>query len=267
MGGLLVGILAGRVIAGFVGGSFGWRTVYWMSAVVALIMAWLIRRELPECHSAESGMSYMRLLASALGLFRHRQMREWAFVGAMTFGAFNVFWTTLVFLLERPPYHYGARMAGALGLLAVASAGAAPLMGKIVDKRSARFGVGWSLIFLLASFVVLYLVGFHLWGLALLESYCWTSLRNLRTPLTSHACMAPSLRNAAGRGWHTWSASFSGRCTRFQLGGWGWTTMVGPGVVCHRSGHGPCESDTCISNPMRNATSSCSRELCHHRYE
>jgi predicted MFS family arabinose efflux permease len=231
MGGLLVGILSGRAIAGFVGGSFGWRAVYWISAVVMLIMAWLVRRELPECHSAESGMSYLRLLASALGLFRHRQMRQWAFIGAMTFGAFNVFWTTLVFLLEKPPYHYGARMAGALGLLAVASAAAAPLMGKVVDRRSARFGVGWSLIFLLGSFAVLYIAGFHLWGLALGIVLLDVSAQSGNTAnITRVYGTFAEKRSRAGMAYMV--CFFLGGSLGSSLGGWGWTHYGWPGVCC-----------------------------------
>jgi predicted MFS family arabinose efflux permease len=229
MAGMLVGILAGRTIAGFVGGSLGWRTVYWMSAVVALAMAWLVRRELPECHSTESGMSYLHLMASAIGLFRHRQMRDWAFIGGMTFGAFNAFWTTLVFMLGTPPYHYGARMAGGLGLLAVVSAASAPLMGKIVDKHSARFGVGWSIIFLLASFAVLYVVGLHLWGLALgivlldVSAQCG-HIANVTRVYGTFA----EMRSRAGMAYMV--CFFLGGALGSTLGGWGWAHYGWAGV-------------------------------------
>jgi predicted MFS family arabinose efflux permease len=229
MGGLLIGVLAGRTVAGFIGGSLGWRTVYWLAGVATLVMAYLLRRELPECHSAESGMSYLRLMSSALGMFRYREMREWAFIGGMMFGAFNAFWTTLVFLLGTPPYHYGARMAGALGLLAVASAAAAPLMGKVVDKHSARFGVGWSIIFLLASFVVLYLAGFHLWGLSvgivLLDVSAQSGhIANLARVYGTFT----EARSRAGMAYMV--CFFVGGSLGSSLGGWGWAHYGWPGV-------------------------------------
>jgi len=229
MAGMLVGILAGRTIAGFVGGSLGWRTVYWMSSVVALTMAWLVHRSLPECHSTESGMSYLHLMTSAIGLFRHRQMRDWAFIGGMTFGAFNAFWTTLVFLLGTPPYHYGARMAGGLGLLAIASAAAAPLMGKVVDKHSARFGVGWSIIFLLGSFGVVYILGFHLWGLALgiilldVSAQC-AHIANVTRVYGTFA----ATRSRAGMAYMV--CFFIGGALGSTLGGWGWAHYGWAGV-------------------------------------
>jgi predicted MFS family arabinose efflux permease len=229
MSGLLVGVLAGRTVAGFIGGSFGWRTVYWLTGIVTMAMAWVIHHELPECHSPESEISYLRLLASAIGLFRHRQMREWAFIGGMMFGAFNAFWTTLVFLLGTPPYHYGARMAGALGLLAVASAAAAPMMGKVVDRYSARFGVGWSIVFLLASFVVLYVTGFHLWGLALGIVLLDVSAQSGHIAnLTRVYGTFAETRSRAGMAYMV--CFFAGGSLGSCLGGWGWAHFGWAGV-------------------------------------
>jgi predicted MFS family arabinose efflux permease len=229
MGGLLIGVLAGRTVAGFVGGSLGWRTVYWLAAIVTMAMAWIIRHELPECHSPESEISYLRLLASAIGLFRHRQMREWAFIGGMMFGAFNAFWTTLVFLLGTPPYHYGARMAGALGILAVASAAAAPLMGKVVDRHSARFGVGCSVVFLLMSFAVLYTTGFHLLGLALGIVLLDVSAQSGHIAnLTRVYGTFPEARSRAGMAYMV--CFFAGGSLGSCLGGWGWAHYGWAGV-------------------------------------
>jgi predicted MFS family arabinose efflux permease len=203
--------------------------VYWLAAVVTLIMAWLIRHELPECRSAESAMSYLQLMASALGMFRYRQMREWAFIGGMMFGAFNAFWTTLVFLLKTPPYHYGARMAGALGLLALASAAAAPLMGKVVDRHSARFGVGWSIICLLASFVEIYIAGSHLWGLALGIVFLDVSAQSGNIANLSRVYSTyPEARSRAGMAYMV--SFFVGGSLGSILGGWGWTHYGRAGV-------------------------------------
>ncbi len=229
MGGLLVGVLGARTVAGFVGGSYGWRAVYWLAAVLTLTTAWMIHRELPECHSPESGMSYARLMQSAIGMFRYRQMREWAFIGAMMFGAFSAFWTSLVFILETPPYHYGARMAGALGLLAIASAAAAPLMGKVVDRRSARFGVGWAIVFLLASFGVLYALGFHLWGLALGIVLLDVSTQSGHTANLARVYGTfPGSRSRAGMAYMV--TFFAGGALGSCLGGWGWAHYRWAGV-------------------------------------
>ena len=229
MSGLLIGVLAGRTVAGFVGGNLGWRIVYWLAAAVTMTMAWLLRRELPECQSAERKITYLRLLTSAIGLFRDHRMRAWAFIGGMMFGAFNAFWTTLVFLLGTAPYHYGARTAGALGILAVASAAAAPLMGKIVDRYSARFGVGCSIVLLLASFLVLYGIGFHLWGLALgivlLDVSAQSGhIANLSRVYGTFA----EARSRAGMAYMM--CFFVGGSLGSFLGGWGWVHFGWAGV-------------------------------------
>jgi predicted MFS family arabinose efflux permease len=81
------------------------------------------------------------------------------------FGAFSAFWTTLVFFLGTPPYHYGARAAGFFGLGDAASAGAAPLVGRVVDKHSPRVGVAFGALLSVAGFACLWGVGQSIWGL------------------------------------------------------------------------------------------------------
>ena len=77
---------------------------------------------------------------------------ESAAIGALLFASFSVFWTTLVFFLARPPYHYGARTAGAMGLLAAASAALAPLVGRMIDRRSPRLGIAIAVCMTMAAF-------------------------------------------------------------------------------------------------------------------
>jgi len=45
-------------------------------------------------------------------------------------------WSTLVFLLEQPPYHYGSEVSGLFGLVGVVGAAAAPLVGRLADRKS-----------------------------------------------------------------------------------------------------------------------------------
>ena len=59
-------------------------------------------------------------------------------LGALAFAAMNAFWTTLVFFIAGPPYHYGATAAGVLGLAGIAGALGAPIIGRISDRRGPR---------------------------------------------------------------------------------------------------------------------------------
>ncbi len=165
--GMLVGILLARTVAGFVGAAFGWRAIFFVSAGLMLALAYAFWRFLPESHPSVR-MHYFDLLRSVGGMVReHRALRESAAIGALLFASFSVFWTTLVFLLARPPYHYGARMAGGLGLLAAASAALAPIVGRMIDRRSPKLGVSIGVISTLVSYVVLLATGHWLVGLGL----------------------------------------------------------------------------------------------------
>ncbi len=58
----------------------------------------------------ENSIGLWRTAAVHCSLVRSQPvLREAALSGAMLFGAFSSFWTTLVFFLGTPPYHYGTK--------------------------------------------------------------------------------------------------------------------------------------------------------------
>jgi predicted MFS family arabinose efflux permease len=165
-GGLLVGILGARALAGFVGAAFGWRRMFVVAAGLMLLSAIAVRVGLPA-RRPPATISYGALLRSLLPIAREQPVaRDAAFLGAMSFGSFSAFWTTLAFRLESPPLHYGSRVAGLFGLLGIAGAAAAPFAGYLADRRSARGTVGLALIGVAAAWVVLAVAGDTLWGIA-----------------------------------------------------------------------------------------------------
>ena len=164
--GLLVGILAGRVVAGVVAGVAGWRAMYVGASIAMLLLAVLLRLMLPLA-PASSSVPYRTLITSLGTLFRSEPIiRDAALLGALNFASFSAFWTTLAFRLQEPPLHSGSAVAGAFGLIGLVGAGAAPLAGRIADKRDPRTTVGIAILGNCAAWVVLLLFGHTLIGIA-----------------------------------------------------------------------------------------------------
>jgi len=165
--GLLVGILAGRAVAGLVTDLAGWRTMFIGAGVAMLALAVLLWRMLPAVPPSAS-VSYVALLRSLGTLFRNEPViRDAALLGALTFAAFSAFWTTLAFRLQEPPLHSGSTVAGAFGLLGLVGAAVAPIAGRTADRQHPRRMVGLALLGNIVAWIVLLLAGHSLWGIAL----------------------------------------------------------------------------------------------------
>ncbi len=165
LSGLLLGILLARTVSGFAGAWFGWRAMYWIAAGLMLAVAALFRTGLPMSGPVVQ-MSWWSSIRSTVQLVRkYPALREAAILGGVFFSCFSAFWTTLVFFLRTPPYHYGSAVAGSFGLVGAAGAAGAPLIGRIADRYGARRNVLIGLLTALFSFVLLYFLGQRLWGL------------------------------------------------------------------------------------------------------
>jgi predicted MFS family arabinose efflux permease len=164
--GLLVGILLSRTASGLLGARFGWRAVYVMAAVLMLALSIALRALLPA-QRPEREVPWGELYRSLGALVRREPvLRRHSVLGALTFGAFSVFWSTLSFHLEALPEHYGSAVAGAFGVVGVAGALAAPLVGRFADRRDPRLVNGAAIAVLTASFAVLAAAGRSLVGIA-----------------------------------------------------------------------------------------------------
>ena len=167
MSGILLGILLARTLSGSVSAHFGWRAMFWTASGLALLLAFLLYLYLPRV-PAHSGITYRELLRSIWRLaVETPSLRRISLVGAALFASFSGFWTTLVFLLETPPYHYGSQTAGLFGLIGAAGALVAPVAGRLSDRRGPRYVVGIAIGTVLAAYVIFWTLGLHLLGLVL----------------------------------------------------------------------------------------------------
>jgi len=132
--GILVGILAARVFSGFIAEWLNWRYVYGISAGMVVVSTVMIQVALPNVSPGFQG-NYASLLGSTLHQFRRfPQLRKTALLGALAFGVFCSFWTTLTFQLGGSPFNFKSDIIGLFGILAIAAALLAPLFGKLADK-------------------------------------------------------------------------------------------------------------------------------------
>lgn len=136
--GILVGILASRVISGFITDWLGWRYVYGISAVMVVTVLVLLKLYLPDVKHKFTG-SYFALIKSTLLLVKeHAILRQAAILGAFTFGIFCSFWTTLTFYLSGPAFNFHADTIGLFGIVAIGGALVAPYFGKLADKGNTK---------------------------------------------------------------------------------------------------------------------------------
>jgi len=165
LGGLLVGALLARTFSGVFGAAYGWRTVYWVASVLMIGLAVVIRLSLPLSPPLVS-MPWTKLMRSVAELAReHQVLREAALLAGLLFFSFAALWTTLVFLLRTPPYHYGTGAAGTFGLLGAASAAAAPFVGRLSDRKGSERTVFTAIVMTLTGYVMLLVAGRTLAGL------------------------------------------------------------------------------------------------------
>lgn len=163
--GILIGILAARVFAGTIAEWFGWHYVYAISAVMVLATAIMVHLSLPNVKREFTG-NYLSLLKSALQqIKRFSILRRSTLLGALIFGAFCSFWTTLTFHLSGAPFNYGTDTIGLFGILAIAGALLAPYFGRLVDGGNASKSQLFSVGMLLFSVILLNILPHSVWAI------------------------------------------------------------------------------------------------------
>ena len=166
-GGVVIGLLMARVLAGAVTDLAGWRMVYVTSCVLALCMWALLWKALPPARVPPAASSYGALLRSmATLLATERVLQVRGVIGLLMFAAFSAFWSALVLPLSAPPYAMSHTAIGAFGLVGVVGALAAARAGHYADRGLGQRTTGIALACLLVSWVPIAFTMHSLWALA-----------------------------------------------------------------------------------------------------
>jgi predicted MFS family arabinose efflux permease len=138
LSGLLIGILAARVVSGYIGNWLGWRAMFFIASAVMIVSCLISIRMMPDMKPNFQG-NYRSLMRSILRIIAaHPHVRLNSVRAAFGFGSMLAVWSCLAFHLAQAPFHAGSNMVGMLGLCGIFGAVAASGMGKYVP----RYGIG-----------------------------------------------------------------------------------------------------------------------------
>jgi predicted MFS family arabinose efflux permease len=167
-GGVFLGLLLARVLAGAISDISGWRTVYFCSALMMLMLAALLWSGLPRVAAPPRRMSYPHLIGSMFALLRcDRVLQIRGVLALLMFAAFNIFWSALVLPLSAPPYEFSHTAIGAFGLVGAVGALAAARAGHWADKGFEQPTTFAALALLLVAWIPLSLLDTSLWALVI----------------------------------------------------------------------------------------------------
>ncbi|MGP4021612.1 MFS transporter [Saccharopolyspora sp. 5N708] len=155
MTGLMLGALLSRAVSGGLAELGGWRTVYWVSAILIAAVAVLLWRFLPPLHTP-IGLSYPALLRSTIALFRHEPVLRWrASLAALAFASFSVMWTALTFLLAGPQYGWSEAAIGLFGLVGAVGTVTTTVAGRLADHGYVQWVTGIGTAALTAAWLLI----------------------------------------------------------------------------------------------------------------
>ncbi len=151
MGGLIAGIMLARPAASIIAHGFGWRAIFFVSAVAMAAVAVVLRISLPR-RRPEPGPRYGEILVSMLRLMATEpRLQARTAYQTIAFTAFSLFWTAIPLLLQQ---RFGFGQQG-IALFALAGAGgalSAPVAGRMADRGWIRRATVAALVVVPACF-------------------------------------------------------------------------------------------------------------------
>ncbi len=136
--GISAGILAGRIVGGWLADAVGWRAMLLVFAVGCVAVAGAVRLVLPAAQGTAT-TSYLVTLRRMPGLYvRHTVLRLAAGRGALWFFAFCTVWAGLAVALSQPPFSYSPERIGLYAFAGLLGIVATRISGAWTDRIGAR---------------------------------------------------------------------------------------------------------------------------------
>lgn len=153
--GITTGILFSRFVSGILAGMWGWRSVYLIAAILNLVMALVMIYVLPDIPRKNKLESYSGLIVSVFTTFkRHGTLFRILLHSGLLFGlVFNIFWTSLTFLLSGEPFNYNTFQIGLVSLAGLVAAVCGLYFGKLQDNGLGVPALGVFVFMIIATMV------------------------------------------------------------------------------------------------------------------
>lgn len=180
MSGLLVGILLSTSMAGLLSNLWHWNVIYIVSAVLMLILAVLLKRQLPVVNTSTLG--YTQIFASMAQLLRQeRRLVFRSLIGGCAFASMSILFSTIAMLLTAPPFSLPDVWVGILTLVGVFGALSTQWIGKWADRGHnlvltwagcCILAFSWGLLYFGGQSLISYALGYAIinLGLAMVHS-------------------------------------------------------------------------------------------------
>lgn len=155
MSGLLVGLLLSTSLAGLMSNLFNWKLIYMLSAILMLMLAFLLKAKLP--HITILKMSYTQIFKSmAILLKQEPRLGFRSLIGGFVFAAMSTLFSTIAILLTSSPFHLSDVLVGVVTLAGVFGALSTTKIGKIADQGHTLSLTWIGLLTLIVSWFFLY---------------------------------------------------------------------------------------------------------------
>lgn len=236
--GISIGILVARTVSGLAADVVGWRIVYLAAAVANIALALVINRAVPDLPDRPK-MAYPALMADVFRtLVTTPTLPRVMAISGICFGiVFNIFWTSMTFLLAAEPYGFSTSQIGLVSLAGVAGAVASLRLGVLADSPRRVMWLGVFIAGCLASMAAGVFVGGSLVALVVVAAVYSVACQGMSILCQTRLfTLAPEKRSRLNTCFVVGNFLCSSIGSALATGLWnagGWTTvMVGATAAC-----------------------------------